>query len=124
MHGGAWPSVLSSVVIKFIAATHPLWAGLAFGVLLEPMDYLVVLAMLGFLVFLTHLARFPGGFIVGAIFALGLFGVGEERALAMVFTMQIASMMSVAAFGAFSLWRSGLALADLPGRGGHSHERT
>ncbi|MCH8887850.1 MAG: flippase-like domain-containing protein [SAR324 cluster bacterium] len=116
--------VLSSVLIKFIAATHPLWAGLAFGVLLEPMDYLVVLAMLGFLVFLTHLARFPGGFIVGAIFALGLFGVGEERALAMVFTMRIGTMVSVAAFGAFSLWRSGLALADLPGRREHLHERT
>jgi len=66
----------------------------------------------------------PGGFIVGAIFALGLFGVGEERALAMVFTMRIGTMISVAAFGAFSLWRSGLALADLPGRREELHERT
>ncbi|MEE8434114.1 MAG: lysylphosphatidylglycerol synthase transmembrane domain-containing protein [bacterium] len=115
--------VLSSVLIKFIAATHLLWAGLAFGVLLGPLDYLVVLAMLGFLVFLTHLARFPAGFTVGAIFALDLFGIGEERALAMVLTMQIGSMMSVAAFGAFALWRNGLALADLPGRREHLHER-
>lgn len=115
--------VLSSVLIKLIAATHLLWAGLAFGVVLRPLEYLAVMVLLGFLVILTHLARLAAGFTVGAIFALGLFGVGEEPALAMVLAVQIGSMVSVAAFGALALWRNGVALADLPRRGEHLHER-
>lgn len=119
--GIVWPAalwrrlaiVLSSVVIKLIAATHFLWAGLAFGVLLQPLDYLFLMVFLGFLVILTHFARLAGGFIVGAIFALGLFGVSEEVALAMVLAVQIGSLLSVAAIGAFALWRNGVALGDL-----------
>ncbi len=105
--------LLSSVVIKLIAATHFLWAGLAFGVLLRPLDYLFLIVFLGFIVILTHFARLAGGFIVGAIFALGLLGVSEERALAMVLVVQIASLMTVAAIGAFALWREGVAIGDL-----------
>ena len=62
---------------------------------------------------LTHFARLAGGFIVGAIFALGLFGVTEEQALAMVLVVQISSLISVAAIGAFALWREGVAIGDL-----------
>jgi len=119
--GIVWPAalwrrlaiVLSSVVIKLIAATHFLWAGLAFGVVLRPLDYLFLIVFLGFLVILTHFARLAGGFIIGSIFALGLFGVSEERALAMVLVVQISSLMTVAAIGAFALWRSGVALRDV-----------
>lgn len=105
--------VLSSVVIKLIAATHFLWAGLAFGVLLRPLDYLFLIVFLGFIVILTHFARIAGGFIVGAIFALGLFGVTEEQALAMVLVVQASSLASVAVIGAFALWREGVAIGDL-----------
>ncbi len=119
--GTVWPSaswrrfaiVLSSIAIKLIAATHFLWAGLAFGVVLRPLDYLFLIVFLGFLVILTHFARLAGGFIIGAIFALGLFGIGEETALAMVLAVQIGSLSSVAAIGAFALWRNGIALGDL-----------
>ena len=114
--------VLSSVLMKLIAATHLLWAGLAFEVVLRPLDYLVVMVLLGFLIILTHLARLAAGFTIGAIFALGLFGVGEEHALAMVLSVQVGSMLSVAAFGAIALWRSGVSLADLPGRREPLHE--
>jgi len=105
--------VLSSAVIKLIAATHFLWAGLAFGVLLRPLDYLFLIVFLGFIVILTHFARLAGGFIVGAIFALGLLGVSEEQAFAMALVVQIASLMTVAAIGAFALWREGVAIGDL-----------
>lgn len=111
--------VLSSVLIKFIAASHLLWAGLAFGIVLRPLDYLVVMVLLGFLGIVTHFARLAAGFTVGAIFALGLFGVGEEPALAMVLSVQIGSMISVAAFGALALWRGGVHLADFHGRREH-----
>ena len=119
--GIIWPAalwrrvaiLLSTIVIKLVAATHFLWAGLAFGVLLRPLDYLFLIVFLGFIVILTHFARLPGGFIVGAIFALGLFGVTEEQALAMVLVVQISSLSSVAAIGAFALWREGVAIGDL-----------
>lgn len=119
--GVVWPAqpwrgagvVLASVVIKLIAATHFLFAGLAFGVLLRPLDYLFLIVFLGFIVILTHFARIAGGFIVGAVFALDLFGVEAERAVAMTVVVQVASIATVAAIGAFALWRHGFTLADL-----------
>ena len=120
-HGVAWPSepwrrvavVLASIAIKLIATTHFLWAGLAFGVLLRPIDYLFLVVFLGFVVILTHFARLAGGFIVAAVFALGLFGVEAERAVAMTLVVQVASIATVAVMGAFALWRHGLSLADV-----------
>ncbi len=56
------------------------------------------------------------GFIVGTIFALGLFGVHEEQALAMVLVVQISSLLSVAAIGAFTLWRMDVASGQLQDR--------
>lgn len=119
--GIAWPGeswrgiciVLASAAIKLIAATHFLWAGLAVGVLLEPGQYLFLIVFLGFLIILGHFARVAGSFIIGAVFALGLFGVSEERALAMVLMVEAANLLSVAGIGAFALWRQGVALGDL-----------
>ena len=119
--GIVWPAspwrrgaiLATSGLIKLIAATHFLWAGLAFGVVLRPLDYLFLMVVLGFIVILTHVARLAGGFIIGAIFALGLFGVDEERALAMVLAVQLTSVLCVAAIGALALWRNGIALGEL-----------
>jgi hypothetical protein len=105
--------VLASIVIKIIATTHFLWAGLAFGVLLKPIDYVFLLVFAGFAHILAHIARVPGGFIVGSIFALGLLNVPKEEAIAMVASVQIASMATVAAIGAVALWREGIALSEL-----------
>ena len=105
--------VLASVTMKLIAITHFFWAGLAFGIVLRPWDYVFLLVFLGFLIILTRLARIPGGFFLGAIFALDLLGVAEEPALAMVATVQLSTMVTVAAVGALALWRSGIALDEV-----------
>ena len=105
--------VLASAAIKVIAATHFLWAGLAFGVALRPAQYLFLMVFLGFVAVLGRLARIPGSFILGAIFALGLFGVVEATALAVVLVVQGSSLLSVAVIGALALWRQGVALAEL-----------
>ena len=105
--------VLASIVIKLIAITHFFWAGLAFGVVLRPMDYVFLVVFLGFLIILSRLVRIPGGFIVGAIFALDQLGVAEEQALAMVLAIQFSSMFAVSGIGAFALWRSGISLGEL-----------
>ncbi|MBI3068902.1 MAG: flippase-like domain-containing protein, partial [Betaproteobacteria bacterium] len=109
--------VSAAVAIKLIAATHLLWAGLALGVALRPGHYLFLIVFLGFVVILGHFARIPGSFIIGAVFALGLFGVAEEPALAMALIVQAASLLTVAALGALALWRQGVALADLRAAG-------
>lgn len=105
--------VLASIAIKLVAAMNFLWAGLAFGVYLEPADYLFLIVFLGFVHVLAHFAHVPGGFIVGAVFALGLFGVAETEALAMALAVQASSLVSVAFIGATALWREGVMLADL-----------
>ena len=103
----------ASIGMKLVAATHFFFAGLAFGVLLDPIDYLFLLVFAGFAHILAHIAHVPGGFIVGSIFALGLLGVGKEEAVAMVATVQLASMATVVVIGALALWRHGIALGDL-----------
>jgi uncharacterized membrane protein YbhN (UPF0104 family) len=105
--------VMASVVIKLIAATHFLWAGLALGVTLQPAHYLFLMVCLGFVVILGHFVRIAGTFVVAAIFVLGLFGVREETSLAMVLAVQAASVLTVAAVGSLALWRQGVALAEL-----------
>lgn len=122
--GILWPAetwrgvgiVLASVAIKVIAMAHFVWAGLAFGIVLSAADYVFLLVFLGFLIILTRLARIPGGFVFGAIFALDLLGVAEEPALAMVVAVQLATMMTVGGIGGFALWKQGFALHDLPHR--------
>ena len=129
--GIVWPKqawrglgvVLSSILIKLVAATHFLWAGLAFGVVLRPAEYVFLLVFLGFLIILTRFARIPGGFFVGAIFALDLLAVPEEPALAMVLVVQFSSMLAVASIGAFALWKNGIALGDLRCAHGDAVER-
>ncbi|MBI3452485.1 MAG: flippase-like domain-containing protein [Rhodospirillales bacterium] len=119
--GIVWPAawwrrtavLLASFAIKLIAATHFLWAGLAFGIVLQPLDYLFLIVFLGFLVIVTHFVRLAGGFIISAIFALGLFGVDGERALAMALAVQLGNFLSVAAIGAVSLWAQGVALNEI-----------
>ncbi len=119
--GIAWPReawrgvgvLLASAAIKLIAATHFLWAGLAFGVVLEPGQYLFLVVFLGFLIILGHYARIAGSFIIGAVFALGLFGIVQEQALAMVLVVEASNLLAVAAVGAVSLWWQGVALGEL-----------
>lgn len=119
--GIVWPKdqwrrvgiVLASVVIKLVAATHFLWAGLAIGVLLQPVEYLFLLVVFGFLAIVTHFARLTAGFTVGAVFVLGLLGLSEEQALAMVLTVQVASMLTVTVAGAPALWLRGVSYKEL-----------
>jgi uncharacterized membrane protein YbhN (UPF0104 family) len=119
--GIVWPQemwrgagiLLASVAIKLLAASHFLWAGLAFGVVLEPAQYVLVLVFLGFLIILGHFARVAGSFIIGGIFVLGLLEVPNEQALAMVLVVEAAHLLSIAALGALSIWWQGIALAEL-----------
>ena len=119
--GIVWPGeiwrgagvIIARFGIKLIATTHFLWAGLAFGVVLRPAEYVFLLVFLGFLIILTRLARIPGGFLVGGVFALDLLGVAGEQGLAMVLLVYFASLLTVSSIGAFALWRNGVAIDDL-----------
>ncbi len=116
--------VIASTGIKLVAATHFLWVGLAFGVVLPLADYIFLLVFLGFLIILTRIARIPGGFIFGSAFALDLLGVAEEQALAMVLVVQMASLLTISGVGAFALWRNGMAISDLRSIRGNDRENS
>jgi uncharacterized membrane protein YbhN (UPF0104 family) len=109
--------VVASVAIKFMATTHFLFAGLAFGVLLAPMEYVFTMVFLGFLIILVGMLRIVGGFTVGAVFVLGGFGVEVETALAMAIIVQAASFLTLAVTGAAALWIEGISLGELRARG-------
>ena len=98
---------------RLLAASHLLWAGLAFGVALPPLVYIGLLAILGFVVTLSYAARIPAGFVVGAVFALGLFGVDEATAFAMVTVVMAKNVSAILLFGAWGLWVHGVGLRDL-----------
>jgi len=129
--GIVWPrefrrgaAILSaSIGIKLIAMSHFLWAGLAFGVVLQFSDYLFLLVFLGFLVILTRLARIPGGFLVGGVLALDQLGVAGEQALAIVLLVYFASLLTVSGIGAFALWRNGITLGQLQSFKENSRDR-
>ncbi len=112
----AWRGIgilFASVAIKLVAATHLLWAGLSIGVQLAMSQYLFMIVFLGFLIILGHFVRFVGSFIIGGVFALGLFGVSTEQALVMVLIVETSSLLSIATVGAISLWAQGVVLADV-----------
>lgn len=105
--------VIVSIVIKLIAITHFFWAALAFGLHLRPLDYVFLIVFLGFLIILIRLLRIPGGFLLGAIFALELLGVPNALALGIVLLVQVSNVLVIALVGAFALWRSSISLDEL-----------
>ncbi len=118
--GIVWPrqrrrqigAVLASVAMKFVAATHFLWAGLAVGIVLGPFDYLFLVVFAGFALVLARFVRVPGGFIIGSGFALSLLGVADEQALAMILFNHILSVILMVGFGLTFLWRSGIDIRE------------
>ncbi len=119
--GIVWPAsrpravavVGASLLMKLVAATHFLWAGLAVGVILAPFDYLFLLVFAGFSMIVARFIRVPGGFAVGAAFALKLLGVADEEALAMVLSVYAASIVTTVLIGAPTLWRGGVTFVEL-----------
>jgi uncharacterized membrane protein YbhN (UPF0104 family) len=101
-------AVLASILMKLVAATHFLWAGLAVGVVLAPFDYLFLLVFAGFAIVLTRLIRVPGGFVIGSGFALKLLDVADEQALAMILFNHVLTIVLMVGFGLLYLWKSGV----------------
>ena len=105
--------VVASFTMKAIAATHFLWAGLAVGVLLPPMDYLFLMVFAGFGLVLARFVRVPGGFVIGSGFALKLLGVADETALAMILFNHMITLILVVGIGLMVLWRSGVDIRNI-----------
>lgn len=119
--GVVWPRetwrqvaiVFASIVMKVIAVSWFVFAGLAFGIVLAPMDYVFLMVFLGFLVVLAGTLGLVGGFTAGAVFVLGGFGVPAETALAMTLAVQTTTLVTVTATGLGALWKQGVRLSDL-----------
>ncbi len=118
--GIVWPhehrrqigAILASVLMKIIASTHFLWAGLAVGVVLAPFDYLFLMVFAGFALVIARFVRVPGGFIIGSGFALKLLGVPDEQALTMILFNHILSIVLMVGLGLLYLWKSGIDIRE------------
>ena len=108
-----WGIVGASLGMKAIAASHFLWAGLAIGVVLRPFDYLFLLVFAGFAMVLARFIRVPGGFVIGAGFALNILGVADEAALAMILFNNVFSILLMVGIGLMVFWRSGVEIGSL-----------
>ncbi|MFV2092072.1 MAG: lysylphosphatidylglycerol synthase transmembrane domain-containing protein, partial [Hyphomicrobiales bacterium] len=106
--------IAASFAMKAVAATNFLWAGLAVGVVLEPLDYLFLLVFAGFAMVLARFVRVPGGFVMGAGLALKLLGVPDEQALAMILFSHMTSITLVVGIGLAVLWKSGVDIRNMP----------
>ena len=119
--GIIWPNqiarqlgiVIASVAMKIVSTTHFLWARLAVGIGLSPMDYLFVMVFAGFALVLARFIRVPGGFVIGSGFALKLQGVPDETAIAMILLNHVMALILVVGIGAFALWRGGVSIRML-----------
>ena len=100
--------VAASVAMKMVSTTHFLFAGLALGILLPPLDYLFLMVFAGFALVLARIIRVPGGFVIGSGFALKLLGVPDEIAVAMILLTHVMALVLVVGIGTLVLWRSGI----------------
>lgn len=130
--GIVWPAsrrrgvavVGASIMMKMVAMTYFLWAGLSVGILLAPFDYLFLLVVAGFSLIVARFVRIPGGFVIGSSLALKLLDVPDEEALTMVVMVHSGTVVMVVTVGAIALWRSGITLGALRhGLGHHGQER-
>ena len=123
LEGAVWPRqpwrqvviIGASIAIKLIAVAHFVWVGLAFDVVLGPMEYVFLMVFLGFLIVLATSLRIVGSFTVGAIFALQGLGVDVETALAMAVIAQVVTHLTVVATGAAAFWMQGIKLSEVIG---------
>ena len=115
-NGVIWPktglrgatAILAAVLAKLVAATHFIWAGLAVGIVLAPMDYLFLMVFAGFIMVLGRFVRIPGSFVFGAGFALQMLGVPDEPALLMILSSYITTIILMVGVGLLVLWQSGI----------------
>lgn len=124
LRGLVWPRavtrrvviITAALLIKCIAVTQYLWAGLAFGVVLTPGDYLFIMVFLGTLVFLGFFVRVPGSGLIASLFALELLGVAQAQAFAMTLAVIAAFLLSITVVGGLALVGEGVGLSQLRNR--------
>ena len=102
--------VALSAAMKFAAASHLIWAGLALGIGLSLMDGILVMVIAGIAMILGRLIRVPGGFVIGAGFALNSIGTPDAAALAMILLVNVFSIVLTLTVGFGYLSRTGLDL--------------
>lgn len=104
---------LAAVAGKLVAATHLMWAGLALDIWLTPWDYLFLMVVAGFAMVIGRFVRVPGGFVIGAGFALQVLGVPDETALLMILFNHVTTIVLMVVVGLPVLWKSGIRIRQI-----------
>ncbi len=105
--------IAAALLVKAVAATQYLWAGLAFDVRLPIGNYLFLTALLGTLVLVGFFVRIPGSGLLASMFALELLGVPRAQALAITVTVVSSYMLTIVVAGGAALAGEGMSLATL-----------
>jgi len=105
--------IAAALLVKAVAATQYLWAGLAFDVRLAFGDYLFLTAFFGTLVVVAFFVRVPGSGLLASMFALEVLGVPKAQALAITVTVVSSYMLTVVIAGGAALISEGVSPARL-----------
>lgn len=98
----------ASVLMKLLAATQFLWAGLAFGIVLGPLDCLFMMVFSGFALIAARFLAVPAVYFFACVHALALLGVPAGEAFAMLLFIRAVSIVLMVGAGAVFLWQSGI----------------
>ncbi|MDA3922922.1 MAG: lysylphosphatidylglycerol synthase transmembrane domain-containing protein [Salinisphaera sp.] len=119
--GIAWPIhtprraaiVGASVLVRLVSASQIAWAGGAIGVWLAPLDYILILVLLGTWIIVSLFVRVPGSGLLIVAFVLQLFGLTREQALAITLLDTGVFFAVVGLIGGIVLWREGVRISEL-----------
>lgn len=98
----------ASVLMKLLAATQFLWAGLAFGIVLTPLECVFMMVFSGFALIAARFLSVPAIYFFATVHALMLIGVPGGEAFAMLLFIRAVSIVLMVGAGAIFLWQGGI----------------
>lgn len=116
--GMVWPRewwrqagvILASGVMKFLAASQFLWAGLAIGIVLAPVDYLFLMVFSGLALLAATFVRVPGLYFFVTVMAFDLVGLGFNEAFAILILIRVTTMACMLGPGFIFGWNAFVAI--------------
>jgi len=116
--GMVWPRawwrqvgiILASGLMKFLAASQFLWAGLAIGIVLAPVDYLFLMVFSGLALIAATFVRVPGLYFFATVMAFDLVGLGFNEAFAILILIRVATIVCMLGPGFVFGWNAVIAI--------------
>lgn len=116
--GMVWPRdwwrqigiILASGAMKFLAASQFLWAGLAIGIVLAPVDYMFLMVFSGLALLAATFVRVPGLYFFATVMAFDLIGLGFSEAFTILILIRVTTMACMLGPGFIFGWNAFIAI--------------